>query len=299
MKGDFDGGKETFQHHDTYAVRDPEVNPFREEHAQQDSPLNGTATTSQEQDLKIDSVNREQVQTDSSVHDRSNVEQLDDATSDSFQRENLEQGSLKFDQSKHTDEDLEQSNRTESYDQGNRHEAFQQSNNTDEMDHDPDSPSKGEGLMSDSHYSDEDAQPESVSEAEADLVRESSGEQATDGSDFVLVDSPIKHTDPNVNLVDSSSNLVDPEEVSLGFKQEMVASTESGSDDSPFHHIELKTDEITMEERDDAFGIHSSDADALEDYNAMPNDTLYDASVASNVIHAADNGVKLTNEVNV
>ena len=285
--------------HDTYAVQDPEVNPFHEEHAQQDSPLNDTATTSQEQDLKIDSPNREQVQTESSIHDRSNVEQLDDAISDSLQRENLEQDSLKFDHSNRTDEDLEQSSHTESYDQGNRHEAFQQSTNSDEMDHDPDSSSKGKGLMSESHYSDEDAQPESVSDAEAGLVQESSGEQATDGSDFVLVDSPIKHADPNSNLVDPSSNLVDPEEVSLGFKQGMVASTESGSDDSPFHHIELKTDEIPMEERDDAFGIDSNNADSLEDYNAMPNDTLYDASVTSDVCHAADNGVKLTNEVKV
>ena len=74
-------------------------------------------------------------------------------------------------------------------------------------------------------------------------IQSQSDDHATDSSDFVLLDSPIKHfdasnTDHPITYADTKESMQAP-------------LNESGSEDSPFHHIELKPEEVKRDDESD------------------------------------------------
>ena len=101
-----------------------------------------------------------------------------------------------------------------------------------------------------------------------------SDDHATDGSDFVMVDSPVKHVEAGASSEESDAeDATETAEVSDG------ATKDADSDDSPFHHIDLKTstkdtedEETRHQTREDQSDISSDQLNAMVSTNQVPAD---------------------------
>eukprot|EP00795_Rhopilema_esculentum_P006150 gene6150-11542_t len=112
-----------------------------------------------------------------------------------------------------------------------------------------------------------------------------SDDHATDSSDFVMVDSPVKHLE-----VGASSEESDAEDATKTTEVSDEATKDPDSDDSPFHHIDLKISTKEIEEEEEETHHQSS-----EEKNDISSDQL-DALVSENQVPADQQIVSIAAE---